>query len=42
MKAKKLDVDHIPWQAIETLLGGLYSTPKDVVDETRAIITSEQ
>jgi hypothetical protein len=42
MKARKLDVDHIRWQAIEPLLGDLYSTPKDVVDETRAIITADQ
>jgi tripartite-type tricarboxylate transporter receptor subunit TctC len=41
MKAKKLDVDHIGWQRIETLLGDLYSTPKDVIDETRAIITAD-
>jgi tripartite-type tricarboxylate transporter receptor subunit TctC len=38
MKAKKLDVDHIRWQGIETLLKDLYATPKDVVTETRAII----
>jgi tripartite-type tricarboxylate transporter receptor subunit TctC len=41
MKAKKLDVEHIRWQSIETLLGDLYATPKDVVEETRAIIAGE-
>jgi tripartite-type tricarboxylate transporter receptor subunit TctC len=41
MKAKKLDVDHIPWQNIETLLKDLYATPKDVVEETRSIIAGE-
>jgi len=38
MKAKKLDVDHVRWQTIETLLKDLYSVPKDIVDEARAII----
>jgi tripartite-type tricarboxylate transporter receptor subunit TctC len=38
MKAKKLDVTPVSWQSIETLLKDLYSTPKDVVEETRAII----
>ena len=38
MKAKKLDVEPIRWQSIEALLKDLYATPKDVVDETRAII----
>src|SRR5215831_173638 len=32
MKARKLDVDHIGWKTIETLLGDLYATPKDVVE----------
>ena len=41
MKARKLDVDHVRWQTIDTLLRGLYATPKDVVTETRAIITEE-
>ena len=41
MKAKKLDVEPIRWQSIEALLGDLYATPKDVVDETRAIIAGE-
>lgn len=41
MKAKKLDVEHVRWQSIETLLTDLYSTPKDVVEETRAIIASD-
>jgi len=41
MKAKKLDVDHIRWQGIDTLLKDLYSTPKDVVEETRAIIAND-
>jgi tripartite-type tricarboxylate transporter receptor subunit TctC len=39
MKAKKLDVEHIRWQRIESLLTNLYSTPKAIVTETRAIIT---
>jgi tripartite-type tricarboxylate transporter receptor subunit TctC len=38
MKAKKLDVDHIRWPTIEKLLTDLYSTPKDIVEETRTII----
>ena len=29
------------WQTINTLLSDLYATPKDVVTETRAIITEE-
>jgi tripartite-type tricarboxylate transporter receptor subunit TctC len=41
MKAKKLDVEHIRWQSIEARLKDLYTTPKDVVDETRAIIAGE-
>jgi tripartite-type tricarboxylate transporter receptor subunit TctC len=41
MKARKLDVDPISWQTINTLLSDLYATPKDVVTETRAIITEE-
>ncbi len=41
MKAKKLDVAPISWQAIERLLKDLYSTPKDVVAEARAIIANE-
>jgi len=41
MKAKKLDVDHIRWQTIETLLKDLYATPRDVVEETRAIIAGD-
>jgi tripartite-type tricarboxylate transporter receptor subunit TctC len=41
MKAKKLDVDPIRWQSIESLLKDLYATPKDVVEETRAIITGD-
>src|SRR4051812_45542857 len=41
MKAKKLDVDHIRWPTIEKLLTDLYSTPKEIVEETRAIIASE-
>jgi tripartite-type tricarboxylate transporter receptor subunit TctC len=38
MKAKKLEVKPIHWQAMEKLLTNLYSTPKSVVTETRAII----
>jgi tripartite-type tricarboxylate transporter receptor subunit TctC len=41
MKAKKLDVEHIRWQSIEALLKDLYATPKDIVEETRAIIAGE-
>jgi tripartite-type tricarboxylate transporter receptor subunit TctC len=41
MKAKKLDVAPIGWESIETLLTNLYSTPKDVVEETRAIIAGD-
>src|SRR5439155_15155209 len=41
MRARKLDVDHIRWQNINTLLTDLYATPKDIVDETRAIIAAE-
>jgi tripartite-type tricarboxylate transporter receptor subunit TctC len=41
MKAKKLDVEPIRWQSIETLLKDLYATPKDVVEETRAIIAGD-
>jgi tripartite-type tricarboxylate transporter receptor subunit TctC len=41
MKARKLEVEHVRWQSIETLLKDLYATPKDVVEETRAIIASE-
>jgi len=41
MKTKKLDVEHIGWKTIETLLGDLYATPKDVVEETRAIISGD-
>jgi tripartite-type tricarboxylate transporter receptor subunit TctC len=41
MKAKKLDVDHIRWPTIEKLLTDLYATPKDIVDETKAIIANE-
>jgi tripartite-type tricarboxylate transporter receptor subunit TctC len=39
MKLKKLEVEHIRWQRIESLLTNLYSTPKTIVTETRAIIT---
>jgi tripartite-type tricarboxylate transporter receptor subunit TctC len=41
MKAKKLDVDHIRYPVVEKLLTNLYSTPKDIVEETRAIIAAE-
>jgi tripartite-type tricarboxylate transporter receptor subunit TctC len=41
MKAKKLDVEPIRWQSIEALLKDLYATPRDVVEETRAIIAGE-
>jgi tripartite-type tricarboxylate transporter receptor subunit TctC len=41
MKAKKLDVGPISWQVIQTLLTDFYSTPADVVQETRTIISSE-
>jgi tripartite-type tricarboxylate transporter receptor subunit TctC len=41
MKARKLDVDHIRWQNIETLLTDLYATPKSIVEETRAIIAGD-
>jgi len=41
MKAKKLDVGPIPWQNITPLLKDFYSTPQSVVDETRAIISSD-
>ena len=41
MKAKKLEVEPVRWQSIEALLKDLYATPKDVVEETRAIIASE-
>jgi tripartite-type tricarboxylate transporter receptor subunit TctC len=41
MKARKLDVDHVRWQAMEKLLTDLYATPKDVVEETRTIITTD-
>jgi tripartite-type tricarboxylate transporter receptor subunit TctC len=41
MQAKKLDVGPISWQAIGALLTDFYSTPQDVVDETRTIISSE-
>ena len=41
MKAKKLDVEPIRWQSIESLLKDLYATPKDVVEETRAIIAGD-
>jgi tripartite-type tricarboxylate transporter receptor subunit TctC len=38
MTAKKLDVGPIAWQAIGPLLKDFYSTPTDIVEETRAII----
>ena len=38
MKAKKLDVGPIKWSAIPALLKDFYSTPQDVVEETKAII----
>jgi tripartite-type tricarboxylate transporter receptor subunit TctC len=41
MKAKKLDVAPIRWQAIQTLLKDFYSTPADVVQETRSIIAAD-
>jgi tripartite-type tricarboxylate transporter receptor subunit TctC len=41
MKAKKLEVEPVRWQNIEALLKDLYATPKDVVEETRAIIAGE-
>src|SRR5262249_58296 len=41
MKAKKLEVEPIRWPTIGALLKGLYATPKDVVEETRAIIAGE-
>jgi tripartite-type tricarboxylate transporter receptor subunit TctC len=41
MTARKLDVDHIGWQNIEKLLTDLYSTPKEVVEETRTIIATD-
>jgi tripartite-type tricarboxylate transporter receptor subunit TctC len=39
MKAKNLDVGPISWQNIPPLLKDFYSTPQDVVEETRAIIS---
>ncbi len=41
MKAKNLDVGPISWQNIPPLLKDFYSTPPDVVDETRSIISSD-
>jgi tripartite-type tricarboxylate transporter receptor subunit TctC len=41
MKAKKLDVAPISWQSIQALLKDFYSTPPDVVQETRTIISSD-
>jgi tripartite-type tricarboxylate transporter receptor subunit TctC len=41
MKAKKLDVAPIRWQDIPPLLTDFYATPKDVVEETRAIIAGD-
>jgi len=41
MKAKKLDVGPIRWQDIPPLLSDFYSTPPDVVAETRAIIAGD-
>lgn len=41
MKARKLDVEHIGWKTIDALLGDLYATPKDIVEETRAIISGD-
>ncbi|MEA2937231.1 MAG: hypothetical protein QOC56_735 [Alphaproteobacteria bacterium] len=41
MKAKKLDVGPVSWQAIETLLKDFYATPQDIVEETRAIIAAD-
>ena len=41
MKARKLEVEPIGWQSIEALLKDLYATPKDVVEETRAIIAGD-
>ena len=41
MKAKKLDVGPIRWQDIPPLLKDFYSTPTDVVEETRAIIAGD-
>jgi tripartite-type tricarboxylate transporter receptor subunit TctC len=41
MKARKLEVDHIRWQDINKLLTDLYATPKEIVDETRAIIAGD-
>jgi tripartite-type tricarboxylate transporter receptor subunit TctC len=41
MKAKQLDVGPIRWQDIPPLLADFYSTPPEVVEGTRAIISSE-
>jgi tripartite-type tricarboxylate transporter receptor subunit TctC len=41
MKAKKLDVGPIRWQDIPPLLNDFYATPRDVVEETRTIISSD-
>jgi len=41
MKAKKLEVEPVRWQSIAALLKDLYATPKEVVEETRAIIAGE-
>jgi tripartite-type tricarboxylate transporter receptor subunit TctC len=41
MKARKLEVEPIRWQSIESLLKDLYATPKDIVEETRGIIAGD-
>jgi len=41
MAAKKFDVGPISWQVIQALLKDFYSTPADVVQETRSIIASD-
>ena len=41
MKARKLDVAPVGWQVMVDLLKDFYSTPRDVVEEARAIIAGD-
>jgi tripartite-type tricarboxylate transporter receptor subunit TctC len=41
MTARKLDVNPLGWQEVEALMKELYATPKDVIEEARAIIAGK-
>jgi tripartite-type tricarboxylate transporter receptor subunit TctC len=41
MKTRKMEVSPLDWQKIDALMKELYATPKDIGDETKAIIAGK-